>query len=66
MAYVIGVLIQIPFMHSTLYVGPVSEWMGGAEISWILGLAVAGGLYYAFSARIRNEAAARHVLATHR
>ena len=63
-AYALGVLIQIPFMNSTFYVGPIANWMGGAEITWILGLVVAGGLYYAFSGRIRNEAAARHLLAT--
>jgi NCS1 family nucleobase:cation symporter-1 len=65
-AYVIGVLIQIPFMNSTFYVGPIADWMGGAEISWILGLVVAGGLYYAFTGRVRNEVAARRVLATQR
>lgn len=55
-AYAIGVLIQIPFMHSTLYTGPISEWMGGAEVAWILGLVVSGGLYYLFSAGIRTSA----------
>jgi NCS1 family nucleobase:cation symporter-1 len=66
-AYVLGVLSQIPFMHSTLYVGPISEWMGGAEISWILGLVVAGGLYYLFSAHIRRDvSAARQVISDRR
>lgn len=65
-AYALGVLIQIPFMNSTFYVGPVADWMGGAEISWVLGLAIAGGLYYAFTGRIRNEAAERRVLAVQR
>lgn len=66
LAYAVGVLIQIPFMNSTFYVGPIADWMGGAEISWLLGLVVAGGLYYAFSGRVRNEIAARRVLATQR
>ncbi|MCM0616537.1 cytosine permease [Paenarthrobacter sp. TYUT067] len=51
LAYAIGVLIQIPFMNSTLYVGPVANWLGGAEIAWLIGLVVAGGLYYATSRR---------------
>ncbi|KQY62461.1 MULTISPECIES: purine-cytosine permease family protein [unclassified Nocardioides] len=59
-AYGIGVLIQIPFMHSTLYTGPIASWMGGAEFAWVLGLVVSGGLYYAFSARIRNEVPPTH------
>jgi nucleobase:cation symporter-1, NCS1 family len=56
-AYAIGVLIQIPFMNSTLYVGPIASWMGGAEVAWLLGLVVAGGLYYLFTARLRDSAA---------
>ncbi|WP_083956601.1 purine-cytosine permease family protein [Tersicoccus phoenicis] len=48
-AYAAGILIQIPFMNSPLYVGPVAEWLGGAEIAWLIGLAVSGGLYYLFA-----------------
>jgi NCS1 family nucleobase:cation symporter-1 len=66
LAYVVGVLIQIPFMNSTFYVGPIASWMGGAEISWLLGLVVAGGLYYAFSGRLRDDATSRRVLAAQR
>ncbi|TQL68027.1 NCS1 family nucleobase:cation symporter-1 [Nocardioides albertanoniae] len=65
-AYVLGVLIQIPFINSSFYVGPIADWMGGAEISWILGLVVAGGLYYALSGRVRSEHAAPRGLASHR
>lgn len=57
-AYFAGVLIQIPFMNSTLYVGPIADLLGGAEIAWLIGLVVAGGLYYAFSGPIRRAAAA--------
>jgi NCS1 family nucleobase:cation symporter-1 len=55
------VLIQIPFMNSTLYVGPVADWLGGAELAWVLGLVVAGGLYYAFSSDIRRRQARSRV-----
>jgi NCS1 family nucleobase:cation symporter-1 len=55
-AYVVGILIQIPFMNSSLYVGPIADWLGGAELAWLLGLIVAGGLYYVFSARVRRSA----------
>lgn len=44
-------------MNSTLYVGPVASWMGGAEVAWVLGLIVAGGLYYAFSGPTRRRMA---------
>jgi NCS1 family nucleobase:cation symporter-1 len=55
-AYIVGVLIQVPFMNSSLYVGPIASWMGGAEVAWLLGLLVAGGLYYALSWRVRAAA----------
>jgi len=55
LAYAIGVLIQIPFMNSSLYVGPIADLLGGAEIAWLIGLVVAGGLYYATSHNVRNQ-----------
>lgn len=54
-AYLVGVAIQIPFMNSSLYVGPIANWLGGAEVAWILGLLVAGGLYYALSGTVRRQ-----------
>lgn len=54
-AYALGVLVQIPFMNSGVYVGPIADWMGGAEIAWLLGLAVAGGLYYRLSTVKEND-----------
>lgn len=53
-AYVIGVLIQLPFMNSSLYVGPIADLLGGAEIAWLIGLVAAGGLYYFFSGSVRR------------
>ncbi|WP_129360413.1 MULTISPECIES: purine-cytosine permease family protein [Micrococcaceae] len=44
-AYFAAVLVQVPFMNSSLYVGPVANLFGGAEIAWLIGLVVAGGLY---------------------
>jgi NCS1 family nucleobase:cation symporter-1 len=58
LAYLVGVVIQVPFMNSTLYVGPIANWMGGAEVAWVLGLAVAGGLYYLLSADVRRAGVA--------
>ncbi len=50
--YLIGVGIQIPFVNTTLYEGPVAKSLGGADISWLVGLAVIIPLYY-FAARAR-------------
>jgi len=37
-AYVIGIAVQIPFMNTPLYTGPVADYLGGADLSWIIGL----------------------------
>jgi NCS1 family nucleobase:cation symporter-1 len=60
LAYLVGVVIQIPFMNSSLYVGPIANWLGGAEVAWVLGLIVAGGLYYALSAGVRRSYATNY------
>jgi nucleobase:cation symporter-1, NCS1 family len=49
--YVIGVLAQIPFLAQTLYTGPVTTMLGGADISWIVGLVLTAALYYPLARR---------------
>jgi NCS1 family nucleobase:cation symporter-1 len=44
--YVIGVLVQMPFISTHFYTGPLVETLGGTDISWILGLIVPAVLYY--------------------
>jgi NCS1 family nucleobase:cation symporter-1 len=46
-AYIVAILLELPFVNTTLYVGPLVAFLGGADIAWIVGLVVAGGLYYA-------------------
>ncbi|HZU00180.1 MAG TPA: cytosine permease [Ktedonobacteraceae bacterium] len=46
LAYVVAVLVELPFVNTTLYVGPLSTLLGGADIAWIVGLAVSAILYY--------------------
>jgi NCS1 family nucleobase:cation symporter-1 len=45
-AYVIAILVEIPFMNTTFYTGPMVKHLDGGDISWIFGLIVATGLYY--------------------
>ncbi len=49
--YVGGVLVQIPFLAQSLYTGPVTKALGGADISWIVGLLVPGLVYYLWASR---------------
>src|SRR6202022_3255269 len=36
--YVIGILVQLPFVVSPVYTGPAARAMGGLDVSWIVGL----------------------------
>jgi nucleobase:cation symporter-1, NCS1 family len=52
--YILGIFMQMPFIASAFYTGPLVARLGGADISWILGLLVTGALYYAV-ARASNR-----------
>jgi NCS1 family nucleobase:cation symporter-1 len=49
--YVLGILVQIPFMATELYTGVIAKAMGGADVSWIVGLVVISPVYYLASQR---------------
>ncbi|MFF4827765.1 purine-cytosine permease family protein [Streptomyces sp. NPDC001312] len=53
--YAAGIVTQIPFLAQTLYTGPMTKMLGGADISWIVGLVVTAALYYPLS-RSRSRA----------
>jgi NCS1 family nucleobase:cation symporter-1 len=44
--YVLGILVQLPFVACALYTGPVARAMGGIDLSWIVGLAITSPVYY--------------------
>jgi nucleobase:cation symporter-1, NCS1 family len=46
LVYFLTFAIEIPFMNTTVYQGPISKALGGADIAWIVGLVVAIPLYY--------------------
>jgi len=48
-AYFVGLAAMVPFVSLTFFQGPAAKALGGADISFAVGLAVAGGLYYLFS-----------------
>lgn len=51
--YVLGVLAQLPFLATSFWTGPLVERLGGADVSWIVGLAVPAALFLVL-ARGRN------------
>jgi nucleobase:cation symporter-1, NCS1 family len=52
-AYLVGVGVEVPFVSTEFYTGPMVQRLGGADISWLLGLAVSAGLYWVLQ---RNHA----------
>ncbi len=60
--YAIGVLVQMPFIATGFYTGPLVAVLGGTDISWILGLAVPALLYYACRRRAPGGMPASRVL----
>jgi nucleobase:cation symporter-1, NCS1 family len=51
LCYVITLAVQVPFLDQTFYVGPLVKPLGGADISWIVGFALASLLYLAGARR---------------
>ncbi len=50
LCYLFGIGVQIPFVSNPLYTGPVAKLLGGADLSWLVGLALTSAVYY-FMAR---------------
>ncbi len=54
--YLVGVGVQIPFVNTTLYEGPVAKSLNGTDISWLVGLVVSIPLYFLVArARVSRE-----------
>ena len=65
--YLLGIAIEVPFVNTTLFEGPIAKGLGGVDISWIVCLIVISPLYYLAAKRLRPavpvsaESAARAV-----
>ena len=60
LAYLVGFAAMVPFFNvGTLYEGPAAKALGGADISFFIGLPVAAILYYVFSRSIDVAAETR-------
>ncbi|MGC5399845.1 purine-cytosine permease family protein [Streptomyces sp. DT20] len=49
--YGVGVLAQLPFLATNFYTGPLVDPLGGADISWIVGLVIPAALYWLLARR---------------
>ncbi len=46
-SYAIGIAVQIPFISSTLYTGPIARHIDGIDLSWVVGSLITAPLYLA-------------------
>jgi NCS1 family nucleobase:cation symporter-1 len=60
--YLIGILVQIPFLSTAFYTGPLVEPLGGVDVSWIVGLIVPAALYRGFGRASRDRAPPQLIL----
>jgi NCS1 family nucleobase:cation symporter-1 len=51
-------VIQLPFVDTTLYTGPVATMLNGVDISWIVGLLVVSPVYYLLARKTMTSAIA--------
>jgi NCS1 family nucleobase:cation symporter-1 len=56
--YVLGILVQLPFINTPLYRGFIARALGGVDLSWIAGLAITGPAYYWLAKRLTSGPAA--------
>ncbi len=58
LCYVVGIAVQLPFLVTAFFVGPVAAAIGEVDVSWIVGLVVICPLYYVLMRRRLPAAAA--------
>jgi NCS1 family nucleobase:cation symporter-1 len=49
--YLAAIGIQVPFINSSLYEGPIAKSLNGADIAWIVGLTFSAVAYYLVAKR---------------
>ncbi|CAE6816185.1 purine-cytosine permease family protein [Paraburkholderia domus] len=59
-SYLFGIVVQLPFVATDLYTGPIAKKLDGADISWVVGLALTSLVYYVGCKRF-SRASARAV-----
>jgi NCS1 family nucleobase:cation symporter-1 len=55
LCYGAGIVVQVPFMATPRHTGTVAALLGGADLSWIAGLAITSPLYYGLARAFPRE-----------
>ena len=56
--YAFGIVAQVPFLAQKLYTGPITNALGGADVSWMVGLFLTAAVYYPWAKSRANQPAA--------
>jgi NCS1 family nucleobase:cation symporter-1 len=51
--YLLGIALEVPFVNTTMFEGPVAKGLNGVDLSWIICLIVIAPLYYVAARRLR-------------
>ena len=57
--YILGIVIQLPFVSTEMYTGPIATALNGVDLSWIVGLIVVSPIYYFLARRTSAKAGVR-------
>jgi nucleobase:cation symporter-1, NCS1 family len=63
-AYSVGFVAMIPFFSISFYVGPVAKLLDGGDISFVVGLIVAGGLYFILARNVDRDREGQAIVAS--
>ncbi|MNG03842.1 hypothetical protein D3C84_869380 [compost metagenome] len=58
-SFVLAILLQVPFMNTTLYVGPIAHALDGIDVAWVVGLLVPALVYFGLMKRKLAEGSER-------
>ncbi len=53
--YLVGFLVEVPFMATAMYTGPIADALGGTDLSWVVSLVVTVPLYLLVARRWKVE-----------
>ncbi len=59
-SYAVALLVALPFMNQTLFVGPIASALGGLDLSNLVSFAAAALLFYAIASREPRRARSPH------
>jgi NCS1 family nucleobase:cation symporter-1 len=62
LVYGIGLLAQFPFLATSFYTGPLVDPLGGADVSWLVGLLIPAALYWLLARRDTDHIPAATIL----